>query len=187
MKYFPFWCRMFGFKSHCKLAVSCIWYKWQGLGSGEGAAGAAFMKQDQQLPCDRHSQFQAVSTSSTTDPQLAIAEPVSKAGGRKLIKGKISRIKKEQKGQSSGWWSMAEQVRPRKSLWPVYNPHQSRYFSRRSAAHGGLMLVRRKQEGRSSRRQRNENKAWQKETVASWRQQPAPPITSPKGLRKPVW
>lgn len=107
---------MFGFKSHCKLAVSCIWYKWQSLGSGEAAAGVAFMKQDQQLPCDRHSQFQAASTSSTADPQLAIAEPVGKSGGRKLRKGKILRIKKEQKGQSSGWWSMAEQVRPRKSL-----------------------------------------------------------------------
>lgn len=54
------------------------------------------MKQGQQLPCDRCSQFQTVPTSSKTDPALAVAEPVSKAGGRKLRNGKILRIKKEQ-------------------------------------------------------------------------------------------
>lgn len=101
MKYFLFWCGMLGLKSRCKLAVSYIWYKWQGLGSGKGTAGVAFMKQGQQLPCDRCSQFQVVPTSSETDPPL-IAEPVSKAGGKKLRKGKILRIKRNKKSKAVG-------------------------------------------------------------------------------------
>lgn len=55
------------------------------------------MKQGQQVPCDRCSQVQTVPTSSTTQPSLPIAVPLSKAGGTKLRKGKILRIKKEQK------------------------------------------------------------------------------------------
>lgn len=51
---------------------------------------------------------------------------------------------------------MAEQLTPLKSLWSMDNPHQSRYFPRRTArtaADGGPTPVQRKQvKGRSSRR-----------------------------------
>lgn len=60
---------------------------------------------------------------------------------------------------------MTEQVTLPKNLCSMGNPHQSRYFPRRTAAHGGPTPVQRK--GQQKKRERNEDKVQQKETAAT--------------------
>jgi len=79
MKHFLFWCGGFALKSHCKLVIFCIWYKWQGFGSGGQTAGVASVRRCLVMDTVSARQFQP---DPQTGPPLATAEPISKVGGR---------------------------------------------------------------------------------------------------------